>query len=183
MLTISNISKSFGSVKALDNIDLKIDSGEFFALLGPSGCGKTTLLRIISGFEKPDNGDVLLNKENITHIKPYNRPTNLLFQSYALFPHLTVFKNIAYGLERENLSKEDTIKLIKMDPGTSVPLHSHNGKEYILVLEGSFNDEYGSYSKGDLQINDSNIKHTPIASKENCCISLSRHSTKILKSK
>jgi|TARA_B110000967_G_scaffold121201_1_gene123810 ABC-type Fe3+/spermidine/putrescine transport system ATPase subunit len=107
MLTISNISKSFGSVKALDNIDLKIDSGEFFALLGPSGCGKTTLLRIISGFEKPDNGDVLLNKENITHIKPYNRPTNLLFQSYALFPHLTVFKNIAYGLERENLSKEE----------------------------------------------------------------------------
>ena len=99
MLQISNISKSFGVVKALDNINLEIDNGEFFSLLGPSGCGKTTLLRIISGFELPDNGEIILNEQNITNTKPYNRPTNLLFQSYALFPHLNVMQNISYGLQ------------------------------------------------------------------------------------
>ena len=104
MLEISKISKSFGAVKALNNINLEIENGEFFSLLGPSGCGKTTLLRIISGFEQPDHGKITLDEKDITDIKPYNRPTNLLFQSYALFPHLSVIQNISYGLQRENLS-------------------------------------------------------------------------------
>ncbi len=112
MLQISKISKSFGTVKALHNINLEIDNGEFFSLLGPSGCGKTTLLRIISGFELPDNGEIILNEQNITNIKPYHRPTNLLFQSYALFPHLNVIQNISYGLQREKLSKIEIDKRV-----------------------------------------------------------------------
>ena len=112
MLQISQISKSFGTIKALDKINLKIENGEFFSLLGPSGCGKTTLLRIISGFEHPDNGEIILNNQNITNIKPYNRPTNLLFQSYALFPHLSVYQNISYGLQREKLSNIEIEKRV-----------------------------------------------------------------------
>lgn len=112
MLQISQISKSFGTIKALDKINLKIENGEFFSLLGPSGCGKTTLLRIISGFEHPDNGEIILNKQNITNMKPYNRPTNLLFQSYALFPHLSVYQNISYGLQREKLSNIEIEKRV-----------------------------------------------------------------------
>ena len=112
MLQISQISKSFGTIKALDKINLKIENGEFFSLLGPSGCGKTTLLRIISGFEHPDNGEIILNNQNITNIKPYNRPTNLLFQSYALFPHLNVYQNISYGLQREKLSNIEIEKRV-----------------------------------------------------------------------
>ena len=111
MLQISKISKSFGTVKALNNINLWIENGEFFSLLGPSGCGKTTLLRIISGFEQPDNGRITLNEKDITDIKPYNRPTNLLFQSYALFPHLNVIQNISYGLQREKISKIETNRM------------------------------------------------------------------------
>ena len=103
MLNIENISKSFAHVKAVNNVSLNIKNGEFFELLGPSGCGKTTLLRIISGFEKPDQGSIFINDKNVTNIQPYNRPTNMLFQSYALFPHYNVFKNISYGLEREGL--------------------------------------------------------------------------------
>ena len=103
MLNIENISKSFSNIKAVNDVSLEIKNGEFFALLGPSGCGKTTLLRIISGFEKPDNGKVYINNNDVTHMEPYNRPTNMLFQSYALFPHYNVYQNISYGLEREGI--------------------------------------------------------------------------------
>ena len=100
-----------------------------------------------------------------------NNPINKFIPSYSNLKWKKIFKGFyEYSL---NLSKKDSIKLIKMNPGTSVPLHSHNGKEYILVLEGSFNDEYGNYSKGSLQINDSNVKHTPIANDKNGCICLS----------
>ena len=113
---------------------------------------------------------VLGPKKNTIKIDNKN-PINRFISSYTDLKWKKIFKGFyEYSL---NLSKKDSIKLIKMDPGTSVPLHSHNGKEYILVLEGSFNDEYGNYSKGNLQINDSNIKHTPIASKEDGCICLS----------
>ena len=99
-----------------------------------------------------------------------NNPINNFIDSYAALKWKNIFKGFyEYSLK---LSTNENIKLIKMDPGTSVPLHSHNGKEYILVLEGSFCDEYGKYSKGNLQINDSKIKHTPVACNKNGCICL-----------
>ena len=105
MIELKNISKKFDKNFAVKNLSLQINHGEFFALLGPSGCGKTTLLRVISGFEVADQGQVFIDQENITDLKPFTRPTNLMFQSYALFPHYTVRKNIAYGLERERQKK------------------------------------------------------------------------------
>ena len=112
MLNIQNISKSFAHIKAVNNVSINIKNGEFFALLGPSGCGKTTLLRIISGFEKPDQGSIFINGKNVTNVEPHNRPTNMLFQSYALFPHYNVFKNISYGLEREGLEANEIKKRV-----------------------------------------------------------------------
>ena len=113
MLNIENISKSFAHVKAVNNVSLNIKNGEFFALLGPSGCGKTTLLRIISGLEKPDQGSIFINDKNVTNIEPYNRPTNMLFQSYALFPHLTLTKYHQYHSSQNQLmmlSLESVVK-------------------------------------------------------------------------
>ena len=97
-LEFENVSKHFGSVRAVEQVSLSIKRGEFFSLLGPSGCGKTTLLRILAGFEKPDTGRVILGGEDITALPPNKRKVNTIFQSYALFPHLTVRDNIAFGL-------------------------------------------------------------------------------------
>ncbi|MEV0825657.1 ABC transporter ATP-binding protein [Nonomuraea rubra] len=107
MLKIDGISRRFGDVTALDDVSLEIEQGEFFALLGPSGCGKTTLLRIIAGFETPDRGKVTLDGEDLLSKPPNRRPISLMFQSYALFPHMTVAKNVAYGLERERLPRQE----------------------------------------------------------------------------
>ncbi|MGW3348593.1 ABC transporter ATP-binding protein [Nonomuraea rubra] len=107
MLKIDGISRRFGDVTALDDVSLEIGQGEFFALLGPSGCGKTTLLRIIAGFETPDGGKVTLDGEDLLSKPPNRRPISLMFQSYALFPHMTVAKNVAYGLERERLPRQE----------------------------------------------------------------------------
>ncbi|MFC4114674.1 ABC transporter ATP-binding protein [Nonomuraea zeae] len=107
MLKIDGITRRFGDVTALDSVSLEIRQGEFFALLGPSGCGKTTLLRIIAGFERPDAGRVTLEGEDLLSMPPNRRPISLMFQSYALFPHMTVAKNVAYGLERERLPRQD----------------------------------------------------------------------------
>jgi spermidine/putrescine transport system ATP-binding protein/putrescine transport system ATP-binding protein len=107
LLEIRNLSKNFGSVAALNNISLDIKTNEMFALLGPSGCGKTTLLRIIAGFEYPDSGQVLMNQSDLLSIPTRTRPVNLMFQSYALFPHMDVFSNISYGLTNTSLSKEE----------------------------------------------------------------------------
>jgi spermidine/putrescine ABC transporter ATP-binding subunit len=98
MVRLYGISKSFGKVIAVDNVDLEVNKGEMLSLLGPSGCGKTTLLRILSGFEQPDKGELWMNGVNVTALPPEKRPTSLVFQNYALFPHMTVFENIAYGL-------------------------------------------------------------------------------------
>jgi spermidine/putrescine ABC transporter ATP-binding subunit len=103
LLQIDGITKSFGPVTAVDKLTLTINDGEFFAILGPSGCGKTTLLRVIAGFEQPDEGRVTLDGADITGIKANRRPVNLMFQSYALFPHMTVAGNVAYGLEMEGM--------------------------------------------------------------------------------
>jgi len=107
LLSVKNLTKKFGSVTALNNISLEIKNNEMFALLGPSGCGKTTLLRIIAGFESPDSGSVLINDTDLLSIPTRIRPVNLMFQSYALFPHMDVYSNISYGLTNMNLSKSE----------------------------------------------------------------------------
>ena len=107
LLAIKDVSRNFGSVQALKQVSLEIHENEFFALLGPSGCGKTTLLRILAGFEEPDSGTVTLGDEDLTSIPAHTRPVNLMFQSYALFPHMSVEKNVAYGLEREGRPKDE----------------------------------------------------------------------------
>ena len=107
LLEVVDVSRRFGDVVALDSVSMDIAANEFFALLGPSGCGKTTLLRSIAGFEQPDSGAVMLAGEDLLALPPNRRPVNLMFQSYALFPHMSVERNIAYGLEREKLPKAD----------------------------------------------------------------------------
>lgn len=107
LVEIQGVSKSFENVKVLNNINLTVNKGEFFSLLGPSGCGKTTLLRIIAGFETPDSGRVIIDGIDYTDVPPYKRPVNMVFQNYALFPHLNVFENIAFGLRYQNLGKAE----------------------------------------------------------------------------
>ncbi len=106
-LHIDHVSKRFGDVVAVDDADLAIGRGEFFSLLGPSGCGKTTLLRIVAGFEYPDSGEIYCDGARLTDTPANLRPSNMVFQSYAIFPHLNVFDNIAYGLRRERLSQSE----------------------------------------------------------------------------
>jgi spermidine/putrescine transport system ATP-binding protein len=122
-----NAVKKFGqgavAVTALDNVSVKIKQGEFFTLLGPSGCGKTTLLRLIAGFETPTSGQILLGGDDITHLPPNKRPVNTVFQSYALFPHLSVAQNIAFGLEMQNRPRAEVketvarmLALVQLEP-------------------------------------------------------------------
>src|SRR6478736_4349630 len=106
-LSIAQVSKNFGPVRAVDKVSLDIAAGEFFALLGPSGCGKTTLLRLLAGFEVPDEGRIRLGGDDIASVPPHRRPVNMMFQNYALFPHLSVAGNIAFGLKRASWAKED----------------------------------------------------------------------------
>jgi putrescine transport system ATP-binding protein len=105
LLRIDAVVKKFGGFRAVDRLSLDIRSGEFFALLGPSGCGKTTLLRMLAGFETPDQGRILLNGKNIAQVLPHQRPVNMMFQNYALFPHLSVRDNIAFGLKRAGMPR------------------------------------------------------------------------------
>ena len=125
-ISVRGVSKIFGSgddqVKALDNVSVDIRENEFFTLLGPSGCGKTTLLRLIAGFDFPTAGQILLGGEDIAPLPPYKRPVNTVFQSYALFPHMTVAQNIAFGLEMLGRPKQEIdarvaamLKLVKME--------------------------------------------------------------------
>jgi len=105
-LSIESVSKAFGGPPVVDGVSVAIERGEFFALLGPSGCGKTTLLRMIAGFETPDSGTIRIDGEAMNNVPPHLRPTNMVFQSYAIFPHLNVFDNIAYGLRKLKLPKD-----------------------------------------------------------------------------
>ncbi|MFN8519763.1 MAG: ABC transporter ATP-binding protein [Chloroflexota bacterium] len=107
LVRIEHVRRSFGEVRALDDVSLTILENEFFALLGPSGCGKTTLLRILAGFEHPDSGGVTLGGADLLALPPERRPINLMFQSYALFPHMSVERNVAYGLEREGRPRDE----------------------------------------------------------------------------
>jgi putrescine transport system ATP-binding protein len=104
-IQIENVSKKFGDFVAVNNVSLKIYKGEIFCLLGGSGCGKSTLLRMMAGFENPSSGNIFLDGQDMAGIPPYNRPVNMMFQSYALFPHMSVEKNIAFGLEQERLAR------------------------------------------------------------------------------
>src|ERR1700759_2604936 len=107
LLRIDAVVKTFGQFRAVDVLSLDIHAGEFFALLGPSGCGKTTLLRMLAGFEAPDAGRILLDGKDIAQIPPHQRPVNMMFQNYALFPHLNVRDNIAFGLKRAGLPRAE----------------------------------------------------------------------------
>jgi len=104
---IEGVTKHFGDFTAVDNVSLDIRRGEFFSLLGPSGCGKTTLLRMLAGFETPNEGRILVDGQDVSAIPPHRRPVNMMFQSYALFPHMTVEKNIAFGLKREGCARSE----------------------------------------------------------------------------
>ena len=107
LLRMEAVVKKFGGFRAVDRLSLDIRAGEFFALLGPSGCGKTTLMRMLAGFETPDEGRILLDGRDIARVLPHQRPVNMMFQNYALFPHLTVRDNIAFGLKRAGMARPD----------------------------------------------------------------------------
>jgi spermidine/putrescine transport system ATP-binding protein len=106
-VSLQGVTKRFGDFAAVREMDLDIPRGEFFTMLGPSGCGKTTTLRMIAGFEEPTEGSVLLDGEDVTGLPAFRRPTNTVFQSYALFPHMSVEKNVAFGLERQSVSRDE----------------------------------------------------------------------------
>jgi spermidine/putrescine ABC transporter ATP-binding subunit len=103
IISIRNVTKRFGDFVALDDVSIDIRPGEIFALLGPSGCGKSTLLRIIAGFEMPTEGDILIDGQDVTDVPPNKRPVNMVFQSYAVFPHMSVEQNVAYGLKMDRM--------------------------------------------------------------------------------
>ena len=122
LLRIERVAKKFGAFRAVDKLSLDIRAGEFFALLGPSGCGKTTLLRMLAGFETPDEGRILLDGKDIAQVLPHQRPVNMMFQNYALFPHLSVRDNIAFGLKRAGMPRPqidtrvaEMVALVKLD--------------------------------------------------------------------
>jgi spermidine/putrescine transport system ATP-binding protein len=106
-IALEGVSKGFGKVAAVKDVSLEIAEGEFFSLLGPSGCGKTTSLRMIAGFEEPDEGRILLHGEDVTRVRPNHRPVNMVFQHYALFPHMTVYGNVAYGLKVKRVPRDE----------------------------------------------------------------------------
>jgi spermidine/putrescine transport system ATP-binding protein len=110
---LENVTKQFKSMVAVDDLTLELAQGEFFALLGPSGCGKTTTLRMVGGFEQPTSGKIFLGGEDITWTPPYRRDVNTVFQSYALFPHLSVFDNVAFGLRRKGVDKSEIRRLVE----------------------------------------------------------------------
>ena len=111
-LRITGVTKRFGSFTAVDDLDLTVPQGSFFALLGPSGCGKTTTLRMVAGLEEPTVGQITLGGKDITRLRPYQRPVNTVFQSYALFPHLTVAENVAFGLRYQRVTKAEKARRV-----------------------------------------------------------------------
>jgi len=145
LLRIEGVSKRFGAETAVDQLSLDVYQGEFFALLGPSGCGKTTLLRLIAGFEQSSAGRILLDGIDIAPVPPYRRPVNMMFQSYALFPHLTVQANVAFGLKQEGLPKTeiagrvaDMLALVKLENfGRRKPQELSGGQRQRVALARS----------------------------------------------
>jgi len=143
-LKIESIRKEYDEVVAVNNVNLTIEQGEIFALLGSSGCGKTTLLRMLAGFEVPTAGRIVLDGQDITALPPYERPINMMFQSYALFPHLTVYDNIAFGLKREGMPKaqiaervEQMLDLVQLKPYAKRKPHQLSGGQQQRVALAS----------------------------------------------
>jgi len=139
-IQIENVSKDFDGFLAVDNVSLDIYLGELFSILGGSGCGKTTLLRILAGFERPSTGRILIDGIDMTDVPPYERPINMMFQSYAVFPHMSVEKNVAYGLKKEGVSKDeiqsrvaDMLKLVQMTEFAKRKPHQLSGGQLQRV--------------------------------------------------
>jgi putrescine transport system ATP-binding protein len=139
-LSINRLSKHFDEVAAVDDVSLDIAKGEIFALLGSSGCGKSTLLRMLAGFEKPSVGNIFLDGADIAKMPPYERPINMMFQSYALFPHLTVWENVAFGLKRDGMPKdqiadrvEKMLGIVKLKPYSKRKPHQLSGGQQQRV--------------------------------------------------
>ncbi len=141
-LSIKNISKNFSGVQAVENVNLDINQGEFFCLLGGSGSGKSTLLRMIAGLEKPSAGHIEIEGEDVTNVQPWDRPVNMMFQSYALFPHMNVEKNIAYGLKQDGWPKaemtarvEELLDLVQLNEyGKRKPNQLSGGQRQRVAL-------------------------------------------------
>jgi putrescine transport system ATP-binding protein len=142
LVEIAGVGKHFGAVAAVDDVSLTIEHGALFVLLGPSGCGKTTLLRVIAGFEKPDRGRIVIDGVDVTALPPYQRPVNMMFQSYALFPHLDVAANIAFGLRQERMDRrrrearvDEMLALVQMsDYGRRRPYQLSGGQRQRVAL-------------------------------------------------
>jgi putrescine transport system ATP-binding protein len=134
LVRFDGVVKRFGSLTAVDHVSLDIAHGEFFALLGPSGCGKTTLLRMLAGFETPSEGRILLDGEDISQVPPHKRPVNMMFQSYALFPHLSVEGNIAFGLRQDKVSRREIAA--RVDEMLALVKLQRYGKRRIDQLSG-----------------------------------------------
>ncbi|MFQ5628475.1 MAG: ABC transporter ATP-binding protein, partial [bacterium] len=137
---LENIDKCFGDVLAVDNLSIDVAQGEFFSLLGPSGCGKTTTLRMIAGFEEPDVGDIFFGEKKVTHLKPQQRNVGMVFQNYALFPHMTVGENVAFGLRARKIEKleiplkvENALKLVDMSGYENRPVNALSGGQQQRV--------------------------------------------------
>jgi spermidine/putrescine transport system ATP-binding protein len=139
-LRLQSVTKRFGDFVAVDALDLTVPEGSFFALLGPSGCGKTTTLRMVAGLEEPTAGRVLIGDEDITGLRPYRRPVNTVFQSYALFPHLTIFENVAFGLRRRGVKDykqktQDMLELVQLEQyGGRKPAQLSGGQQQRVAL-------------------------------------------------
>jgi len=148
-LRLEGLTKRFGDFVAVDDLALTVPSGSFFALLGPSGCGKTTTLRMVAGLEDPTAGRVLIGDQEITHLRPYKRPVNTVFQSYALFPHLSIFENVAFGLRRRGVKEYrqktlDMIELVQLGPyADRKPAQLSGGQQQRVALGRALINEPG----------------------------------------
>ena len=142
IIRLENVTKRFGKVVAVDDVSLQVEEGEFFALLGPSGCGKTTLLRMLAGFETPTEGRILIDGQDISRTPPNKRPVNMVFQSYAVFPHMTVADNVGYGMKVDGVSAaerakrvEEALALVKLDGfGPRKPDQMSGGQRQRVAL-------------------------------------------------
>ena len=142
IIRFENVTKRFGKVVAVDDVSLSIEEGEFFALLGPSGCGKTTLLRMLAGFESPSEGRILIDGQDVSHVPPNKRPVNMVFQSYAVFPHMSVAENVGYGLVVDGVPAperarrvEEALALVKLEGyGERKPDQMSGGQRQRVAL-------------------------------------------------